>query len=312
MKKCLSTVIVLAMLAAPLMADDTERAEGIEATKAKMLDIISQANSAKANNSRYTENYNNIRRINQKLDGNYYKKTAADDYTKAQVMSMIGSLAETAAYSIGTAGQAQQAALLSQQAAAMAASGDPNYQALAAQLNQLAAAVSSGNDIQAQTLAQGIQAYSNANAPAIDSSYKPTPQENSLLAGLGSVLANSLGTIGSMLSSFALSKLLTLIGGAALAGNPLTAAIGIILSSCVGAVASSITTGGVVNWQPAASTAQCSGISVAGQGSNSFQNTLSGSLQQNLAQTTPWISTNSSAVVQGSQNAGGTNKAPTQ
>jgi len=285
------------------------RREGVEATKEKMEDIISQAANAEAvpvNNQKYVNNYKTLSSINVKLTDDYYNKTSISDYTKAKTMDMLGQLAITSAFAIGTADQNKQTALISEQAEALSASKDPEYQAIGNKYTQLAAALKSGNEIEAQSIAASIQEYTNNNAPGIDPGYKPSKEENSLLAGLGSVLSGSLGRIGSMLTSFGLTKLLTMLGGAALAANPLTMAIGIILGDTIGAVASSVTNGGVVNWEPV----ENSTINQTASGVGGATNNLQGALNKDLAQTTPWaLNTNTDAVVEGSKEHGGT-KAP--
>src|ERR1035437_4996363 len=304
MKRLISlTLVALMFVFSLLFATDAEQAEGIQATKAKMSSIISQANQRESTtNERFVKSYNNLSSIKTKLDSNYYSKTAStSDYTKSKTMEMLSQLATTAAFAIGTADQAKQAALISDQATALKAAGAPEYQEIATKYADLAEAVKSGNDIQAQSIAASITDYVTANAPVIDSNYTPTPQENSLLAGLGSVLSGSLGRIGSMLTSFGLSKLLTLLGGAALASNPLTLAIGMLMGDTIGALASSVTNNGVVNWEPVANSATDKTTSLTSGGANSAEGKLGEALNTNLAQTTPLtINTNTNAVVEGS------------
>jgi hypothetical protein len=300
--------LLLAVLVVTTIYADAEHGSGIQATKEKMSGIILEADNAKAvNNVQYVNNYKTLSSIHTKLDSDYYNKTAAGDYTKAKTLDMLGQLAITSAYAIGTAAQAKQAATVAEQAASLKASSDPQYQAVGEQYGQLSQAIATGNDVQAQSIASSIDAYCKENAPTIDSGYKATPQENSLLAGLGSVLSSSLGTIGSMLTSFGLTKLLTLLGGTALASNPLTMAIGVLLSNTIGAVASSVTNKGVVNWSPVEGSAIGQASSGVGSGTNGLQNALN----TNLQQTTPWVvNTDTNAVVEGSKDQGQT-KSPT-
>jgi hypothetical protein len=309
--KSLIVVISLFAFVVALYAGKEERADGVQAAKDKINKILSEAEQAEANNTAmYERNYRTLSSINMKLDGGYYGKTADSDYTKAKTLDMLAKLGFVAASSIGTADLDKQIALLLQQSAALKASGDPQYAQVASDYDALAEALKSGNEIEAENIASRINEYVQTNAPSIDPGYQPTAKENSLLAGLASVLSQSLGAVGSMLTSFGLTKLLTLLGGAALASNPLSIAIGMILSNTIGAVASGISNNGVVDWQPVGDTA--SGLVTGGVSDNvnSANSKLQESLDKDIAQTTPiHLNTNTNAVVEGSKEHGET-KAP--
>lgn len=285
MKKTISLILSI-LIVAPVFGYDEERAKGLETVKSKMEDALQQIQSKNpaADTHGYGDTtYRTLSKVKAKLDTDYFNKTLATDYTKSKIMTMLAQLAITAAHSIGTAAQGEQATLIQTTGSSLQASKDPQYQEIGSQFSTLAGQISQGNDIEAQSTADSIKQYVSSEAPVISSDYKPTPQENALVSGLASVLSSSMSRILGMLSTFGIAALFKALGFGVLASNPIGLAIAIIMQETIGAVATSVTGNGQINWQPVENSAVSQVVSVSDKGTNAIangtQNQLNGALQ---------------------------------
>lgn len=315
MRKIISLITVASMFALqtlPLLASDDVRAQGMEQVKGKMQSAMQSLDTEKPQTAageagQYGDTtFKTLSQVRAKLDTTYYNKTLESDYTKNKIMTMLGQLAITSAYSIGTAMQGQQTQLVSTQAKSLQASSDPNYQAMGQQFSTLATEMAQGNDIEAKQTAAEIQSYAAQNAPVIDPGYKPTQQENALLAGLGSVLANCMSSIMGMLGNAGVQALLTALGCAA--GGPIGMVVSVLIQSTIGAVYTGVTNGGTINWAPVANAATSQTTNLAGQGASTIQNGVQTNLNTAVSQITPLPNVNTTGVgVSNSNNSGGQN-----
>jgi hypothetical protein len=285
MKKILSLILSV-LIVAPVFGYDEDRAKGLTMIKSKMENVLQnlQSNKTVDGSRGYGDTtYKTLSKLKAKLDTDYFNKTLATDYTKSKIMTMLAQLAITAAHSIGTAAQGEQATLIQTTGSSLQASKDPQYQAIGSQFITLAGQISQGNDIEAQSTADSIKQYVTSEAPVISSDYKPSPQENALVSGLASVLSSSLSRILGMLSTFGIAALFKALGFGLLASNPIGLAVAILMQETIGAVATSITGNGQINWQPVENSAVSQVVGVTDKGTsaitNGTQNQLNGALQ---------------------------------
>lgn len=314
MKRVTSLTLVVLMTicqSLPLIASDDVRSQGMQQVKGKMNNAMQQLDTKQpetANGGYGDTTYKTLSKVHATLDTNYYNKTLESDYTKNKIMTMLGQLAITSAYSIGTAMQGQQTKLVTAQATSLQASNDPNYQAMGQQFATLATEMSQGNSIEAKQTAVEIQAYAAQNCPQIDSGYKPTPQENALLAGLASVLSNCMGAILGMLGNAGIQALLTALNIAGAATGPIGTVISTLIQSTIGAVFTGVTSGGKINWTPVANTATGQAVNVAGQGSSAIQSSVQTNVNSAVSQITPMANVNTTGVgISNTNNSGGQN-----
>src|SRR5665811_2193121 len=153
MKKIIS-IILSVLIVAPAFGYDEDRAKGLTMIKSKMENVLQNLQSSKTvDGSRgYGDTtYKTLSKLKAKLDTDYFNKTLATDYTKSKIMTMLAQLAITAAHSIGTAAQGEQATLIQTTGSSLQASKDPQYQAIGSQFITLAGQISQGNDIEAQS-----------------------------------------------------------------------------------------------------------------------------------------------------------------
>jgi hypothetical protein len=205
------------------------------------------------------------------------------DYTKSKTMEMLGQLAITTAFAIGTAELTKQKSLVDETATGLKGSQDPQYQELGNMYQQLGVYMEEGNEVEAQGYAEQIKNYTSSNAPNIDSGYRPSEEENTLLSGLAGVLARSLGRIGNLLVTVGLNKLFQMLGFGALASNPLGLAISIVLQETVGAVAGSISNNGEIDWKPVENSAIGQSVDLADQGAKNVE----GKIEKGVTETKP-------------------------
>lgn len=284
MKKIASLIVVLSLLSnVCLFAYDEERNKGITALKSKQQRVLQEIDQKEPVSPYGDTMVRTLSQIKATIDSKYYNTAAESDYTKAKVMEMLSQLAITSAFAVGTAAQPEQLALVKQQATELLASSDPQMQQLGQKYSDLAQAIEKGDSIQAQAIAGEIKEYVTQNEPSISPGYAPSAKENTFLAGLGSVLSNSLMKVGSLLTTFGVQGLLTLLGGAALASSPLGIAVSILMSDTIGAVANGIMNNGQINWDQTGS----SGANVAGVGANSGTMQLEKALGEANAKITP-------------------------
>ncbi len=285
MKRIISIFLSI-LIIVPIFGYDEDRAKGLGMVKGKMDNVLQnlQTNRPADGSRGYGDTtYKTLSKLNAKLDTDYFNKTLATDYTKSKIMTMLAQLAITAAHSIGTAAQGEQATLIQTTGSSLQATKDPQYQAIGSQFSTLAGQISKGNDIEAQGTADSIKQYVTSEAPVISSDYKPSQQENALVSGLASVLSSSLSRVLGMLSTFGIAALFKALGFGALASNPIGLAIAIVMQETIGAVATSVTGNGQINWQPVESTAMSQVVNVTNKGTNAItnntQNQLNGALQ---------------------------------
>jgi len=311
MKKIVVLIVAVLFLTTLITAYDQERAQGLQDTKSKMRQMLYEVKSKQPANAYGDITYKTLQKVRMKLDSDYYNKTLMTDFTKSKTMEMLAQLAITSAFAVGTAEQDAQIKIVKDTSNSLSGSSDSFYQELAGKYSSLAKAMEEGNEIEAQTIAQDIKKYVSKYKPHIPDGYQASNEENNILAGLGGILANSLGRIGNMLSMFALDKLFTMLGWGALATNPLGLAVGIIMQETIGAIASGIGSREDIVWKNVEDTAVNQITGLAKQGVNSQLDKVQQGLDENLASTTPIIqpNRNTSTEVEESVKTGG-NKLP--
>jgi hypothetical protein len=293
MKKIISLTLVALMFIGPIsiFANDPEREQGVQSLKGKMSTVLQEIDNEKpTEETKYGDTtYKTLSQVKANLSTDYFNRTTETDYMKNKILTMLGQLAVTSAFSIGTAQQAKQTALVNSTASNLEASSDTDYQTLGQKYQTLATQIQEGNSIEADATAAEIQNYVQSVAPTIDSNYKPTQQENALLAGLASILSSSLSSVMGILGSLGIQKLLTLLGQAALSASPIGLAVSAILQSTLGVVFTGITGGGQINWQAVNQTASNQVTNIASKGSSEVQQKIQTNLDQVNTQTAPVI-----------------------
>jgi hypothetical protein len=182
------------------------------------------------------------------VSGNYYNQVAKSNYEKQQIMQTLGTLASGLANSAGSAYAFDSSQKAAQQAAALSASTDPQFQQMGKLFQQESQQIAQNDRAGATNSANQIQAVPQ---PYVSPNYQPTQGESVIVQAFNFAVGGILSSLGGVLGGTAVAALLKTLGigggmGAGLSSAGYQTGSGVVNSAYNGQSASPALNNGAV------------------------------------------------------------------
>jgi hypothetical protein len=144
-----------------------------------------------------------------RLSGSYYNRVSRSAYAKNQVMRSLATLAQGLAQTAGSGQAFESSKTAAQQAAALAASSDSDFQNLGKLFAQESQQIAQNDRSGAENTASQIQ---DTPPPYVAPGYQPNQGENALVQAFNLAVGATLQALGGVLGGMAINKLLSALG----------------------------------------------------------------------------------------------------
>jgi len=165
--------------------------------------------TSQTNNSFASRNYAGLSKRNTCFTANQFNQAKKSDWAKCQIMDGLSTLSQQLAKTAGTAFALNSANQLTQYAALLKQSDDPEFQKIGVLYTQEAQALQTGNIQAADQAANQVSAIPK---PYVPPGYQPTQGESQLVSEFNQVIGTIIAGLGGILGTFAVATILQALG----------------------------------------------------------------------------------------------------